>query len=224
MELKFYALFYIYNYYNMNDLQVLPNTDTNISTTELLAEIDKVKSSILDSKDIVNIKGKKYINKRWYRKIAIAFSISTEVINEQRIIEWEVTIYDFTVRATTPMGRYTEASASCSSEERDFNHLDNDVRATSQTRATNRAISDLVWLWEVSFEEIDNSSNKEIAETKSSTHDELTQKQRTFLIRLVESKYEDEQTRNALYKKIDTLTKQEARETIRWLIDEWVEV
>jgi hypothetical protein len=51
----FHALFYIYNYYNMNNLQVLDNTDTNISATELLTEINKVKK-LLDSKDIVSIK------------------------------------------------------------------------------------------------------------------------------------------------------------------------
>ena len=53
-------------------------------------------------------------------------------------------IYEITVRATSPSGRYSEACASCASNERDFTHLENDVRATSQTRATNRAISDLI--------------------------------------------------------------------------------
>jgi hypothetical protein len=37
-----------------------------------------------------------------------------------------------------------ESSASCSSNERDFNNLNHDVRATAQTRATNRSISDLI--------------------------------------------------------------------------------
>jgi uncharacterized protein YejL (UPF0352 family) len=40
------------------------------------------------------------------------------------------------------------------------------------------------------------------------------------LIKLVESKYQDEQTRNSLYKKIDILNKQEATNTIKQLIEE----
>lgn len=101
---------------------------------------------LLEKTDIVSIKGKKYINKRGYRKIALCLNISTQVVKETRILERDTLIYDFTVRATTALGRYSEASASCSSEEREFTHLQNDVRATSQTRATNRAISDLIGL------------------------------------------------------------------------------
>ncbi len=48
----------------------------------------------------------------------------------------------------------------------------------------------------------------------------ITQKQRHLLIKLVESKYQDEQTRSDMYKWIDTLSKQEARFSIRDLIEE----
>jgi hypothetical protein len=104
--------------------------------------------------------------------------------------------------------------------------LNHDVRATAQTRATNRSISDLIWLWEISFEEISNiwnidSSNKVL---ETANDDTITWKQKHLLIKLVESKYQDEQTRNALYKKIDSLSKAEARETIRLLIEEGVEI
>lgn len=229
----------------MKNLETAIKAETNISTMEVLKpvenlqtiklafeEIKKIKDMLLDSNDIVKIKGKNYINKRGYRKLAIAFSISTEIVKEVRIVEGEITMYDFTVKAITPIWRYTEASASCSSEERDFNHLNNDVRATAQTRATNRSISDLIWLGEVSYEEIsskhevkkDYNSNTIKNTSSESDDDMITQKQKRFLIRLVEAKYQDEESRNSLYKKIDTLTKTEARDTIKWLIDEWVEV
>lgn len=177
--------------------------------------------SLLEKTDIVNIKGKKYINKRGYRKIALCLNISTQVVKETRIIDGENFIYDFTVRAVTALGRYTEASASCASDEREFNHLQNDVRATSQTRATNRAISDLIWLWEVSFEEIEKpqweyQSNAEDFQWSFQEEDfiPLTAKQRSFLIKLVEERYMDEATRASLYMRIDQLSKQEATKAI----------
>lgn len=177
--------------------------------------------SLLEKTDIVSIKGKKYINKRGYRKIALCLNISTQVVKETRIIDGENFIYDFTVRAVTALGRYTEASASCASNEREFNHLQNDVRATSQTRATNRAISDLIWLWEVSFEEIEKPQWEHQSSTEGFQWDlqeedfiPPTAKQRGFLIKLVEERYEDEATRASLYMRIDQLSKQEATKAI----------
>ena len=217
----------------MNNMQVLNNTEVNTNKLEVLkpvenitaiklafVEIEQIKKTLLDSNDIVRIKWKNYINKRGYRKLAIAFSISTEIIKETRIERDNIVIYDFSVRATSPMWRYMEASASCASNERDFNNLENDVRATGQTRATNRAISDLIWLWEVSFEEV-NTSNTYNTKTDITV---ISSKQRNLLIKLVESKYQDEHIRNWLYKKINTLSKQQARNTIKQLIEEWVEI
>ena len=51
-------------------------------------------------------------------------------------------VYEVTCRATSPNGRYIEACASCASNEKEFSHKENDVRATAQTRASNRSISD----------------------------------------------------------------------------------
>lgn len=214
----------------MKSTELVTNTKISIN----LVDVEKIKDTLLDTKDIVKIKWKNYINKRWYRKLAIAFNISIKVISEARIVKDDIILYDFTVRSTSPMWRYFESSASCSSNERDFNHLNHDVRATAQTRATNRSISDLIWLWEVSYEEICNNDyeknkynkekiNSEI-NTKFSNHENITQKQKYLLIRLVESKYQDEETRNLLYKKIDSLSKSEARNTIKNLIEEWVEI
>lgn len=123
--------------------------DTHTLTLEEIQEVTEtqrkhIMESLLDESDTIVIHRKRYINKKGYRKIALSLGINTEVIREERIKEDDTLIYDFTVRASTNLGRYVEASASCSSQERDFNHLQNDVRTTSQTRATNRAISDLI--------------------------------------------------------------------------------
>ncbi len=185
-----------------------------------LTEQQEIIYSLLDSKDIVNIKGKTYINKRGYRKIALYLNISTEVIQEIRIKEDDVLIYDFTVRAITALGRYVEASASCASNERDFSHLENDVRATSQTRATNRAISDLIGIWEIEnpnfgpVQEDKKSPSHGPENTPEANAIPITAKQRSYLIRLIEERYEDEATRASLFMQIDSMSKSEATKAI----------
>ena len=176
--------------------------------------IDDLKNNLLNKDDLVNIKWKTYINKSWYRKIALALNISVEIVTENRI-EWEDNfIYDFTVRATNSMWRYIEASGSCCSNEREFNNINHDVRATAQTRATNRAIADLIGLTNINTWTTNTTSKNE----------KLTPKQRLLLVKLVESKYPDEHTRNILYKKIDWLNKEEANNKIKQLKEEWVEI
>ena len=105
----------------------------NISQVTITPEQQNyILSQLLSEKDSVMIRGKRFLNRSGCRKIALYLNINTEVIREERKeIEDGVFIYDFTVRASTPLGRYTEASASCNSTEREFTHLDNDVRATS---------------------------------------------------------------------------------------------
>lgn len=229
----------------MTPLEVMKPVENLSVVKTALQEIHSITESLLDKqKDFVTIKWKQYITKSWYRKIAIAFSISTEIIKEERIEKGDTFMYDFTVRATSPLGRYTESSSSCSSDEKNFTHLQNDVRATAQTRATNRSISDLIGLWEVSFEKDDNHWEKkkqsvweEIktywqsfiksewknvwssdSHTPTSTikrngitYEVITHKQKKLLIQLIEQKYQDESTRNDLYKQLDSMTKQEAR-------------
>ena len=192
---------------------VIPQINKNeeVLTVEIVKEIfssvEQMKNTLLDSSDIVTIKWKNYINKKGYRKLAIAFNISTQ------------------------SGRYTEASASCSSQERDFNHLDNDVRATSQTRACNRAISDLLWVSEIWKKQSQATSekNQEIKTPRkrnllSSSDEMITAKQKYLLIKLIESKYKDESSRNKEYKRLESFTKKQAGFTIREFLDEWITV
>ena len=216
---------------------VIPQINKNeeVLTVEIVKEIfssvEQMKNTLLDSSDIVTIKWKNYINKKGYRKLAIAFNISTQIVSEQRIEKENILIYDFTIRAIAPSGRYTEASASCSSQERDFNHLDNDVRATSQTRACNRAISDLLWVSEIWKKQSQATSekNQEIKTPRkrnllSSSDEMITAKQKYLLIKLIESKYKDESSRNKEYKRLESFTKKQAGFTIREFLDEWITV
>jgi hypothetical protein len=68
-----------------------------------------------------------------------------------------------TVRATHPSGRFAEGSGRCSIDESRFKtpsgraKAEHDIAATAVTRATNRAISNLVGFGQVSAEEVDGA-------------------------------------------------------------------
>jgi len=66
-----------------------------------------------------------------------------------------VTIYHFDYRAIAQTGRYAEGSGSASTAERESSDkMIHDTRSLAQTRAMNRAISNLVGGGEVSAEEV----------------------------------------------------------------------
>lgn len=214
--------------------------NATINTTELTktlsleniqgtAELwNKIIWELLTEKDVVTIKGKTYLNRSWCRKIAMHLNINTEVIREERReLDNESFIYDFTVRASSPLGRYTEASASCNSWEREFTHLDNDVRATSQTRATNRAICDLIGFYEVPYTLKPQAPEQVVTDTpvreQAQEEEWLTGKQKYLLIKLIDERHDDEETRTELYKSLEWMTKTEARFLIRDFLQEQAE-
>jgi len=114
---------------------------------------------LLDRTDYQNIGPKRFKKKSAWRKYAKAFNLSCEIIDKivERGEDGKIQYADFVVRATAPSGRYAEAWASCSRTERTFSH-DQDIAATAQTRAENRAISDLIGAGEVSAEEMTKPS------------------------------------------------------------------
>jgi len=198
----------------VNVLNSKDSTDINI-ISKAFVELKNLEQKFLDKNDYINIKWKVYIKKSWFRKLGLILWISTEIAKHDRIDKDKYFIHEFTIRATASNGRFTECSWACASNERSYNHIENDVIATAQTRASSRAISDLLGIWEIFYEDTNNAN---------SNTSNITNKQKNLLIKLVEAKYQDEQTRNSLYKKIDTLNKQEATNTIKQLIEEWVEI
>ena len=217
-----------------NILRPLTTVENIISTYR---EYNFLKEKLLIDSDYQTIKGKKCIKKSWLRKLATAFGISTEITHENRVNVGDYFIYEITVRAISPSGRYAEACASCASNERDFNHLENDVRATWQTRATNRAIADLIGSGEVSADEMDDTSTETLPDTEDLEQSEphikwfvhknntfyegaelMTVKQKSLLIKLIETKYKDESSRAKLFNRLHTLTKVEARSAIQKML------
>ena len=95
------------------------------------------------------------IKKSGWRRLARAFTLSTAILDRtiERDDDMRVVSAEFIVRASHPNGAYADGWGGADKFERRFNK-DQDIIATAQTRATNRAISDLIAGGEVSADEI----------------------------------------------------------------------
>jgi len=125
--------------------------------------------SILDPSDwqgAPDAKGS-FVKKSGWRKVALAYNLTLERAGE--IVERDEggmpRRATYTARAVAPNGRSVEATGHCSFDESRFSgprgniaKLENDLRATAETRAKNRAISDLIGMGKVSAEEVDAGS------------------------------------------------------------------
>ena len=111
---------------------------------------------LLDKSDYIDIKGKAFKKKSAWRKYARAFNINTEIISKDITYNDKgiVTEAEFIVRATLPDGRHCDGWGNCSRREGNKNKPNHDIPATAMTRATNRAIADLIGAGEVTAEEV----------------------------------------------------------------------
>lgn len=134
------------------------------SLVALVDAFDKFKAKVLKESDFwVDTREKKRrVKKSGWLKYALACNLNLEKIEEREIDkemppgsgDW-VTIFHFDYRAIAQTGRYAEGSGSASTSERqDSDKMIHDTRSLAQTRAMNRAISNLVGGGEVSAEEV----------------------------------------------------------------------
>ena len=212
------------------------------------AEYLQLKASLLGNDDYqeISVRGKprRFMKKSGFRKLATAFCISTDIIREERKDLDGYFVYEITCRAIAPNGRYATACASCASNERSFSHVENDTRATSQTRATNRAIADILGEG-VSAEEMaiqhdvstpaqgapERVSVKKAPPAKPkaapvkaapdtfSQERSITPRQQAFLIRYVEETIPDEAARNQHFKRVAAMSLQVASQAIQDVFD-----
>lgn len=133
---------------------VTPEVDSLVA---MLKAFDDFKNKALSRNDYAVIKGKKSVKRSGWSKYALACNVSTE-LREERVEERDGhRVYHFTYRAIHPTGRYADAVGSASEKEKteeEWNHPEHDVRSLAQTRAYNRAISNLVGGGEISAEEL----------------------------------------------------------------------
>lgn len=205
-------------------------------------DYQNLKTKLLNKNDYQMIQGKNCIKKSGWRKIQTAFSISDELMNEERKEFKDYFIYEVTVKATAPNGRFAFGIGSCASNERKFSHVEHDVRSTAHTRAKNRAIADLVGGGDVSAEEVDYDRS-ERAEEKSEDASmdsnyfnqlfqerepemvrnngdaDMTDKQKKYLISLVNERIADNDEREQKLEWLESgISRQEASEAISDLL------
>ncbi len=127
---------------------------------QLVIAYDRAVRALVGPNDVQRDGGREFKKKSAWRKLARYFGISTAIVREETHTDAEGHLVSTViVRASAPWGQFAEAIAKCSTRERRFgkdrSKADHDCPATAQTRATNRAVSDLIAAGEVSAEEME---------------------------------------------------------------------
>ena len=157
---------------NENEIVVVEQDSAAISTVNVDQALQewnayqKITELMLDETDYQQIQGRAFKKKSAWRKYARAFNITTEIIDKDivKTDKGAVKEASFIVRATLPTGRYADGWGNCSRQEGNKAHPNHDIPATAMTRATNRAIADLIGAGEVTAEEIQAELKMEAVE------------------------------------------------------------
>lgn len=130
-----------------------------------MTQYHELTSAMLTTDDWQVIPNGKFVKRSGFQKIASGYGVSTEIVSEVVERENGQPIRSAArVRATHPSGRFAEGSGRCSIDETRFKtpggrgKAEHDIAATAVTRATNRAISNLVGFGQVSAEEVDGAA------------------------------------------------------------------
>jgi hypothetical protein len=100
---------------------------------------------------MMDIAGRKFRKKNYWRAIATAFNLDVELVGLDRLEDGDDWGYVAMARATAPNGRRMDGDGACFASEKARNQDSiHNVRAHAATRAINRAISNLVGFGEVS--------------------------------------------------------------------------
>jgi len=202
--------------------QIIAKPDVQ-GALEIIRAFQELKQKVLDANDTIMINGKQYIKRSGWRKIAMAFNISTEVVKiEREKIDDKTYVVRVIARARAPGGRVSEEVAVCDSTEFERGELKgkgtlHNIETKATTRAINRAISNLVGGGEISAEEIITDPDevvkeREIKEEPQQKDPPITTKQINFLNDLMKDPEVKEFVNNKLNgKKLSELTKDEAR-------------
>ena len=162
----------------------------NVDAAEAFMEnYQELVERLLKPTDYQKIGEKKAKKKSAWRKLATAFNISDEVVNEEitRDETNQIVSAKYYVKAIMPNGRSATAVGVCSiydkirynGQKKDitkpsnfelrgrFSNAEHDVPSTAHTRAKSRAISDLIGAGEVSAEEMEDEKESSKKSKKS---------------------------------------------------------
>ena len=208
--------------------------------TKAFSQYQKLMSALMKESDVVEIQGKKKIKKTGINKIARFFGVSVEIIrhHKEEIIGpqgGKHFIWYIWTRAMLPTGQSRVEGAACSSNERRFAHLENDVLTTAITRSSKRAIENLVGMGE--YELMEEGLEKDETEQKPKTFSPkpnedtgyrksgvvnpkmpASVKQKEYINALIERLKNDYEIETTLEKPVEILNKGEAADLINKLI------
>jgi len=208
--------------------------------TKAFSQYQKLMSALMKESDVVEIQGKKKIKKTGINKIARFFGVSVEIIrhHKEEIIGpqgGKHFIWYIWTRAMLPTGQSRVEGAACSSNERRFAHLENDVLTTAITRSSKRAIENLVGMGE--YELMEEGLEKDETEQKPKTYSPKPNedtgyrksgvvnpkmpasiKQKEYINALIERLKNDYEIETTLEKPVEILNKGEAADLINKLL------
>ena len=124
-----------------------------------MRSFEELKAKLLTAIDYYNPDGRgDRIRKSGWRKLALAFGISDEIV-EERLERDPIHVGEMTwhvrVRCWARGGRRAEGVGSASSRERKFAHVEHDLHALAHTRAKSRAIADMLGSSDLVAEEME---------------------------------------------------------------------
>ena len=128
-----------------------------------------IKADLLKKDENGNyVKVKRHFKKKSaWQKLSRAFNVDTAIVDRdlERTKTGRIKEAYYCVRATLPNGRSVESDALCSRSERGKDKVsDHTIMSTAKTRATNRAIAELIGAGEVSAEEM--SAEKIVSQSR----------------------------------------------------------
>ena len=156
----------------------VPNVDVAIEQWDAYQKLCKGLLNETDYQEIIvkekdengnYVKVKRHFKKKSaWQKLSRAFNVDTSIVDRdiERSKTGRVREAYYCVRATLPNGRSVESDALCSRSEKGKDKVsDHTIMSTAKTRATNRAIAELIGAGEVSAEEM--TAEKVIAQNQS---------------------------------------------------------
>jgi hypothetical protein len=122
----------------------------------LAGAYDAACRSLIGPNDVQKEGDREFKKKSAWRKLQRYFSISTDVVEITKEFIGDEFMATVTVRASAPWGQTAMAAGSCATDEEKGRRSITmaDAVGTAETRATNRAVSNLIAMGEVSAEEI----------------------------------------------------------------------
>lgn len=137
-------------------LASLSKNDGLVVQKQLAAAYDAACAALIGPNDVQKAEGREFKKKSAWRKLARYFNISVEIVKVERDLLGDVFLSTVTARAVAPWGQSYEEVGACGTDEATGRRTISvaDAIATASTRASNRAVSNLIAMGEVSAEEI----------------------------------------------------------------------